>query len=67
MPGYRLYFMDARSGHIENFREFEAEHDGVAIDACERWRGDGPMELWCRTRKVERWQPLLARPPKASA
>jgi hypothetical protein len=67
MPGYRFYFIDAKSGHIRNFREYEADGDGDAIDACEGWREDGPMELWSRTRKVEHWQPLFAGGPKAPA
>jgi hypothetical protein len=67
MDGYRLYFLDLRSGHINNFREFEAEHDAAALDAAERLRGQGPMELWCRTRKVEEWPALFAPRPRASA
>jgi hypothetical protein len=60
MPGYRLYFLDAHGGHIKNFREFDADGDGDAIEACERWREIGPMELWCRTRKVEHWPEITA-------
>jgi hypothetical protein len=45
MPHYRLYFMDALSGEIEHFREFEAEGDVAAISVAEGWREDRPMEL----------------------
>ena len=44
---YRLYFMDRFSGHIDHFREFEAEDDSAAIEIAERLgerRGDGIVE-----------------------
>jgi hypothetical protein len=55
MDSYRLYFFNPRGGHIKNVREFAAEQDAAAIDEAERVRGDGPMELWCRTRIVKMW------------
>ena len=67
MDGYRLYFLDLRNGHIKHFRETMAEHDAAATDAAERLREDGPMELWCRTRKVEEWPALFAPRSKAPA
>jgi hypothetical protein len=67
MDGYRLYFLDPRGGRIKSFRELEAEHDSAAINEAERLRSDGPMELWCRTRKVEQWPALLAPPSQKSA
>ena len=33
---YRLYFMDRFSGHIDHFREFEAEDDAAALAARRR-------------------------------
>ena len=33
---YRLYFFDRFSGHIDHFREFEAESDSAAMSAAER-------------------------------
>ena len=54
---YRLYFMDRFSGHIDHFREFEAEDDVSAIATAEDWNGDQPMELWNRQRKLKRWDP----------
>ena len=55
MRYYRLYFMDRFSGHIEHFREFEAETDDDALRIAESWREDRPMELWNRQRKLKRW------------
>jgi len=60
MHYYRLYFIDRSSGHIDQFREFEAEHDAAALLLAERWREERPMELWNRERKLKHWdvQPL---------
>jgi hypothetical protein len=52
---YRLYFYDRFSGHIDHFREFEAEDDAAAIALAEEWRCSGPMELWNRQRQLKRW------------
>ena len=38
MRYYRLYFMDRFSGHIDHFREFEAEDDTAAFAMAEGWR-----------------------------
>jgi hypothetical protein len=59
MNYYRLYFMHRFSGHIDHFREFEAENDERAIAVAEGWREDQPMELWNRERKLQRWEPAL--------
>ena len=56
MPYYRLYFMDRYSGHIDHFREFEAETDDAAMDVSETWRDGRPMELWNLGRKLRRWE-----------
>ena len=55
MRYYRLYFMDRFSGHIDHFRECEAEDDAAAFAMAERWREDRPMELWNRERKLKHW------------
>ena len=56
MPYYRLYYFDRFSGHIDHFREYEAESDDAAIAHAERW-GDGrPMELWNRERRLKKWE-----------
>ena len=54
---YRLYFMDRFSGHIDHFREFEAEDDASAVATAEDWQTGQPMELWNRHRKLKRWDP----------
>jgi len=61
MAYYRLYFMDRYSGHIDHFREFEAETDEAALSVAESWRDGRPMELWNLNRKLLRWEiePLL--------
>jgi hypothetical protein len=55
VPYYRLYFMDRFSGHIDHFREFEADGDDAALASAEAWREDQPMELWNRERKLKHW------------
>jgi len=56
MRYYRLYFMDRFSGHIDHFREFEADGDDAALAIAERWREAMPMELWNHQRKLKRWE-----------
>jgi hypothetical protein len=56
---YRLYFMDRFSGHIDHFREFEADGDSTAIELALGWRNGQPMELWNRQRKLKRWDQAL--------
>ena len=53
---FRLYFMDRFSGHIDHFREFEAEGDSAAIEMAEGCANGCPMELWNRHRKLKRWE-----------
>lgn len=55
---YRLYFFDGYSGHIDHFREFEAEDDGVAMLLAERWNDGHAMELWKENRRLKRWDPV---------
>lgn len=59
---YRLYFMDRFSGHIDHFREFEAEDDSSALELAERWQNGSPMELWNRHRKLKRWDEAAIQP-----
>ena len=54
MAYYRLYFFDG-GGSIENFREFELQHDLVAIRQAAEWRKEQTMELWTGVRMVKRW------------
>lgn len=60
MRYYRLYFLERFGGHIEHFREFEAEDDAAAFAIAEAWRGTGPMELWNRERKLKHWDEIPA-------
>lgn len=64
MVGYRLYFMDRFSGHIDHRREFIADDDTAAIAIAEDWSEGSPMELWQGGRKLKRWeaQPLTPLP-----
>lgn len=57
MTYYRLYFLDGFSGHIDHFREFEAQTDAHAVAQAEAWREASAMELWSGQRKVMRWEP----------
>jgi hypothetical protein len=61
MAGYRLYFMDRFSGHIEHRREFEASSNSEAMAIAESWRNGQPMELWLGAHKLKSWEEL-ARP-----
>lgn len=56
MAGYRLYFMDRFSGHIDNRREFIADDDSQALAIAHGWHDGGPMELWSGDRKLKRWE-----------
>jgi hypothetical protein len=56
MAYYRLYFFNPASGHIGQFREFEAPTDMAAVVRAGDWRDLGAMELWSGGRKVKRWE-----------
>ena len=56
MPYFRLYYFDRFSGHIDHFREFDAEDDGAAVAVAERWNDGRPMELWNRERRLKQWE-----------
>ena len=62
MSGYRLYFMDRFSGHIDHRRDFVAESDALAAQTAQKWFDGNPMELWLGSRKIKRWEaePLTA-------
>jgi hypothetical protein len=55
MSGYRLYFMDRFSGHIDNRREFLADDDDSAIEIAQGWYDGSPMELWAGRNKLKHW------------
>ena len=60
MTYYRLYFMDAQSGHIDHFRELNAGDDSAAIAMAEDARTLSPMELWSGRKKIRRWEAIPA-------
>ena len=60
MSGYRLYFMDRFSGHIEYRREYFADDDAAAMTIAEGWSTGQPMELWEGGRKLRRWEEAAA-------
>ena len=67
MAYYRLYFMDARSGHISAFESIEADDDQTASATAEKRVGAQALELWCQGRKVTRFEAIAAAssPPAA--
>lgn len=67
MEGYRLYFMDRFSGHIDHRRDYVAESEAAAIQTAEGWYEGSPMELWKGGRKLRRWEerPLAPLPSEA--
>jgi hypothetical protein len=67
MTYYRLYFFGGGNGPIASVCELETSDDTAAILAAERLRGLSAMELWCRGRKVRRWEPVGALPARALA
>ena len=67
MARYRLYFMHARSGHIERFEEFDAADDTSAIERAQGQGGAAPLELWSGARKVYRLEPKPRLAPGAVA
>ena len=67
MTYYRLYFFCGGNGPIANVREIEMIDDAAAIIAAERLRGMAAMELWCRDRKIRRWESVAAAPARSLA
>jgi len=59
MRNYRLYFVDLFTGDVKSHQEIEAENDSAATVEADRLRGNAPIELWCRTRKIATWPAQL--------
>jgi hypothetical protein len=57
VPHYRLYYLTPRYGHIDRAHDIFAIDDTHAIDMVAPLRDGHPMELWCDTRKVQRFTP----------
>jgi hypothetical protein len=60
MPGYRLYLLDAYSGHINGVEELHSADDLGAIALVTEEQRDVPSELWCEGRKICRFDALPA-------
>ena len=58
MAYYRLYFMNARSSHIERYTSFDAADDAEAVRLAEGYHKGDPMELWNGGRRVRRFEAL---------
>ncbi|MEA3016290.1 MAG: hypothetical protein QOI38_1012 [Sphingomonadales bacterium] len=56
MPYYRLYSIDS-DGAIDSVEEFSARDDQEAMRISRRCARLRPVELWCRSRIVERLGP----------
>ena len=65
MDGYRLYFMDCFSGHIDHRRDFVADSDAAAIAIAQGWYDGRPMEQWLRSHKLKRWEERSFKPVAA--
>ena len=65
MGGYRLYFMDRFSGHIDHRRDFVADSDAEAVAIAHGWFAGSPMELWSGHRKLRRWEAEALAPQSA--
>jgi len=57
MPYYRLYSIDSE-GAIDSVEEFSARDDREAVRISRSAARLRPVELWCRSRIVERLSPL---------
>lgn len=66
MGGYRLYFMDRFSGHIDHRRDFVADSDDAAAEIAQRWFDGNPMELWLGGHKLKRWEATPVTPVRTS-
>lgn len=62
MAGYRLYFMDRFTGHIEHRREFFANDHASAMETAKSWGTGQAMELWEGEHKLKRWEAETAAP-----
>ena len=63
MPDYRLYLLNRHSGHIDGVEEFHSADDVEAICLVGQKERDVSTELWCRSRKIARFD---ARPEAAA-
>lgn len=60
MPGFRIFYVDAVSGHITGSQDVIADDDLDAIRQAEEYRTGSAMELWSGTRRIKAWEPTTA-------
>ena len=56
MSYYRIYFMNSSNGHIDRAEDLQARDDQEAIATTNPLVDGQPVELWCGTRKVLRFE-----------
>jgi hypothetical protein len=56
MPGFRIFYVDAASGHITGSQDFNADDDLHAVRRAEEYRTGSAMELWGGTRRIKAWE-----------
>ena len=56
MPAFRIFYVDASSGHITGSQDFNADHDLDAVHQAEDYLTGSAMELWSGTRRIKAWE-----------
>ena len=60
MPGFRIFYVDAESGHITGSQDYNADDDLDAVRQAEEYRTLSAMELWSGTRQIKAWESTKA-------
>jgi hypothetical protein len=60
MPGFRIFYVDAGSGHITGSQDFSADDDLDAVRQAEEYRTASAMELWSGSRRIKAWEAIKA-------
>jgi hypothetical protein len=55
VPGFRIFYLDERSGRITGSHDFSANDDLDAIREAEDHGTGAAMELWSGQRRIKRW------------
>jgi len=56
MTHYRIYYMNTVSGHIDSAEDIDLACDEESINLAQVLSRDKPIEVWCGTRKVHRFE-----------
>jgi hypothetical protein len=56
MPGFRIFYVDAASGHITGSQDFNDVDDLDVVRRAAEYRTDGVMGLWCENRRIKTWE-----------